>query len=153
MASWSVPESEYGDYAPTRPDPKPPRRIRASQADWADIHQGFKDAVCAHCAHRPVELHHVLPRSQRGDDVWENLCPLCRTCHTLLESHGPGWERVGASVRQYVITDNDRRRYQEDHAGESFNRRYPPLPHPDQEQIARDYQTIIESHAVEGVEW
>ncbi len=134
MASWN------------RSDPKPAKRIRASQAEWSDLHEAFATALCVHCAHGPIELHHVLPRSQGGDDVWENLAPLCRTHHTMLEGHSPGWEPIAASVRQYVMVDNDRRGYQEDKAGESFNRRYPPLPNTDPQFLA-DYRTIMSRHS------
>jgi hypothetical protein len=158
MASWSS-ESEYdarleGPHAPRQvtPDTKPAKRFRACQAEWADIHQGFSGLPCTSCGQgEPLELHHILPRSQGGDDVPNNLVVLCRSCHTRLEGHESGWERVAAAVRQYVITDTRRRRYQEDHAGDFFHRRYPPL-HPDAEQISRDFRIINESHAVEGWE-
>ncbi len=134
MASWN------------RSDPKPAKRIRASQAEWSELHEAFASALCVHCAQGPIELHHVLPRSQGGDDVRENLAPLCRTHHTMLEGHSSGWEPIAASVRQYVMVDNERRGYQEDRAGESFNRRYPPLPSTDPRFLA-DYQTIMSRHS------
>lgn len=28
-----------------------------------------------------MQRHHVVPRSQGGDDVAENLVPLCAACH------------------------------------------------------------------------
>ncbi len=136
MASWN------------RSDPKPEKRVRASQSGWSDLHETFRNEVCVHCAHRPVELHHILPRSQSGDDVRENLCPLCRPCHTTLEGHGPGWERIAASVRRYVMSNNHRRWYQEDHAGESFNRRYPALPNEDP-QFLDDRALLFARHAQE----
>ena len=129
-------------------DPKPERRVRASQSDWAGIHEQFEHHSCVHCGLPHQSLHHILPRSQGGDDIIDNLAPLCgdgtRGCHGILESHAPGWERVAASVRQYVIVSNDRRGYQEDHAGESFNRRYPPLANMDQ-QFLDDRAKIFES--------
>ncbi len=131
-----------------KPDPKPVRRVRASQADWSGIHELFKDAVCVYSGRRPVELHHILPRSQGGDDVVVNLAPLTREAHTKLEGHETGWERVAAAVRQYVIVDNDRRRYQETHAGESFNRRYPPLANTDQ-QFLDDRAALFARHGEE----
>lgn len=74
-----------------------------------------------------------------------NLAPLCgdgtRGCHGLLESHGPGWERVAASVRQFVMVDPTRRNYQEERAGEAFYTRYPPLPNTDP-RFEQDFRTI-----------
>ncbi len=138
MASWNG------------PDPKPEKRHKASQADWDDIRLRFEHAACVHCGLPYQSLHHILPRSQGGDDFQVNLVPLCGSgttgCHGLLETHGKGWERVAASVRQYVMTNNRRRNYQEDHAGESFNRRYPPLPSTDPQFLA-DYQTIMSRHS------
>ncbi len=138
MASWAG------------PDPKPEPRVRASQGEWSGIHEFFAHAPCVHCGMAHQSLHHILPRSQGGDDLPVNLAPLCgdgtRGCHGLLETHAPGWERVAASVRQYVMVDNDRRGYQEDKAGESFNRRYPPLPSTDPQFLA-DYRTILSRHS------
>jgi len=33
------------------------------------------------CGERWNELHHVVPRSQSGDDWYDNLVPLCADCH------------------------------------------------------------------------
>lgn len=35
----------------------------------------------ARCARRAKDPHHVLKRSQGGEDVMENLIAVCRTCH------------------------------------------------------------------------
>lgn len=32
------------------------------------------------------ELHHLVPRSQRGDDIPDNLVRLCLLCHALIEA-------------------------------------------------------------------
>ncbi len=115
-----------------KPDPRPPKRVRASQGEWSDLHQLFEHAVCVHCAQRPVELHHITPKSQGGDDVAENLCPLCRTCHTKLEGHESGWERVASSVRVYVLTDRARCVYAVEKIGwERLSQRYPLLNEPE----------------------
>lgn len=45
----------------------------------------LRERPCACCEERPgVTLHHVVPRSQRGDDVLENLIQLCVMCHDAL---------------------------------------------------------------------
>jgi len=162
MGYWGSPEGGYeppleSDYAPrqVQPDTKPAKRVRASQAEWAEIHQHFEHACCVSCGLAYRSLHHILPRSQGGSDIIVNLAPLCGDgtmgCHGILESHAPGWERVAGAIRQFVIVDVARRRYQEDNAP-GFNDRYPPLPHPEAEQIREDFETIRESHAAEGFE-
>lgn len=30
-----------------------------------------------------VEIHHIIPQSQGGDDSFENAAPLCSNCHTM----------------------------------------------------------------------
>ncbi len=122
-------------------DPKPERRVRASQSDWSDIHQHFNGAWCVSCG-RPYEsLHHILPRSQGGDDLVVNLAPLCGSgttgCHGLLETHAPGWERAAAKVRVYVLTNRERCVYMKSKVSwEAFDKRYPLLSEPDGENRA-----------------
>jgi hypothetical protein len=136
-----------GTHAPRQvePHPKPLRRVKASSAQWSEIREGFAHATCVHCGLEAQSLHHIVPKSQGGDDVPENLAPLCgdgtRGCHGKLESHGPGWERVAAAIRQYVITNNARRHYAEQKLGARFNRRYPPLPNTDP-QFESDFRAI-----------
>lgn len=54
------------------------------QAHWA-----FDE--CVICGEIEISIHHVLPRGQGGDDVWENLVALCGSgthgCHGAVE-HG-----------------------------------------------------------------
>lgn len=120
MASWG-PEQ-------VNPDTKPAKRIKATKTEWEAIREHFAHATCVSCSvGGDVELHHILPRSQGGDDLVLNLVAICRTCHTRLEGHESGWRRVAAKIRKLVTDDNERRHYQEDHAGESFNNRYPAL--------------------------
>lgn len=63
-----------------RPDPRPRRRTRAPDAGRAKCLS--IDARCRVCGGaRGLQRHHVVPRSQGGDDVDENLVPLCSDCH------------------------------------------------------------------------
>ncbi|HSE45683.1 MAG TPA: HNH endonuclease signature motif containing protein [Gemmatimonadales bacterium] len=61
---------------------KDPELLR--QAHWA-----FDE--CVLCGGIDISIHHILPRGQGGDDVWENLAPLCGDgttgCHGGIE-HG-----------------------------------------------------------------
>lgn len=75
------------------PDPKPSRRIVASKAEWEAIAQA-KQGPCRICrrvesngsVHSTIELHHLIRRSQGGDDVAENIVPLCGNCHRKLHA-------------------------------------------------------------------
>ena len=43
------------------------------------------DFTCCWCKDRrnKVEIHHIVPQSQRGPDTEENAAPLCGSCHVL----------------------------------------------------------------------
>jgi hypothetical protein len=128
MASWSQTDAVGGQQAQRQvePHPRPPKRLRASGAQEKKIRAAFEFACCTACGMRPVERHHVVPRSQSGDDVIENLCPLCHGCHTKLEGHESGWERIAAAVRVYVLTNRPRCVYVIGKIGwDRFNKRYP----------------------------
>jgi hypothetical protein len=137
MASWSQTDAVGGQQAQrevrqVEPDPRPSKRLRASQADWSDIHKEFSHACCVSCGLPYQSLHHVVPRSQGGDDYKANLAPMCgdgtRGCHGILESHAPGWERIAAAVRVYVLTNRPRCVYVIGKIGwDRFNARYPLL--------------------------
>jgi len=127
MASWAPHEDTnvrtHGD-----PDPKPQRRVRASQRGWSDLHESFVGQSCLACWSKEIELHHVTPRSQSGSDVRENLAPLCHRHHMILEDHSPGWRLVAHKVREYVLDDNARTAYVMETLGESrFAQRYPAI--------------------------
>lgn len=69
------------------PDPRPTKR--AKTRDW-DALRREKLAVCRVCgSSQDIELHHLVARSLGGDDVADNLVPLCHDCHTAVEKHAP----------------------------------------------------------------
>ena len=71
-------------------DPKPGRRYRASADEWTNIRLKFRGQKCWGCGNKKwVDLHHVYPRGQGGDDATNNLVPLCRECHTKVELRIP----------------------------------------------------------------
>ena len=42
---------------------------------------------CQSCGNRRnLQVHHILPRSQSGDDTEENLTTLCSECHDQVHS-------------------------------------------------------------------
>jgi hypothetical protein len=45
---------------------------------------GMDDFVpCEHCGGRAVDIHHIIYKSQGGQNVVENLIALCRKCHDM----------------------------------------------------------------------
>lgn len=71
------------------PDPKPRKRHVATPKEWAQLRRVFELDPCWICEGRWTELHHLLPRSQRGDDLGVNLVPLCAACHKLVTENDP----------------------------------------------------------------
>lgn len=68
-------------------------RFRANQAQWEVLHR-TKIGPCRVCQsatsngrlHSDIQLHHIVPRSQGGDDYADNLVPLCGDCHRLIHA-------------------------------------------------------------------
>lgn len=65
-----------------------PKRIVATKAQWAVIAAAKLGPcrVCCDPGHNGsqfgrIQLHHLVPRSQLGDDVADNIVPLCPLCH------------------------------------------------------------------------
>lgn len=94
-------------------DPKPPKRIKASRAEWDGLREeklyGRSCRVCVVLL--ASELHHLVPRGMgggNGDDVAENLVGLCSGCHRRVEARDP-WastllgQRLEDAERAYVI--------------------------------------------------
>jgi len=87
-----------GDLAnePVRPFPKSVQtatrtkkhaRPRATAGRWAGI-VAEKQGPCVilGCGHpAPNDMHHAVPRDYQGPDVPENIVPVCRHHHRLLE--------------------------------------------------------------------
>ena len=69
------------------------------QAHWA-----FDE--CVICGEIDISIHHVLPRGQGGDDVWENLVPLCGSgttgCHGGVEG---GLDSVTHALGRYIVKE------------------------------------------------
>lgn len=85
------------------PDPKRDGRIKdpdlMRQAHWA-----FDE--CVICGAIDISIHHVLSRGQGGDDVWEDLVPLCGSgttgCHGGVEA---GLDSVCRALGRYLLTE------------------------------------------------
>ncbi len=60
------------------------RRKVATPKQWQAI-QNAKQGPCRVCeAPPPNELHHLVSRAALGDDVAENIVPLCPVCHDAI---------------------------------------------------------------------
>ena len=93
-------------------DPKPEPRIRATADGWVKL-RTEKLGPCRVCQtpFKPT-LHHIVSKSLGGDDVADNLVPLCGSgttgCHGLVEAREP-WacsllgQRFTAAERAYVV--------------------------------------------------
>src|SRR5439155_25945830 len=68
----------------------------ASAKQWQRI-IAAKQAPCRVCrdadsngsVHSSIQFHHLVPRSQGGDDVADNIVPLCQDCHGLATLRNP----------------------------------------------------------------
>lgn len=91
--------------APTdeaRPDPKPAARVRLPSRQYLELVEqvilsAFGACECG-CGRRAESVHHVVPRSQGGGDVRENLMAIAgdgtRLCHGALEDRRRTWDPV-----------------------------------------------------------
>lgn len=64
-----------------RRKPKQKERGEITKAQRQLTLDWFGDS-CTNCNGYPIELHHVVFRSQGGRGGYRNLMPLCKTCHT-----------------------------------------------------------------------
>lgn len=72
------------------------RRIVASPKQWAAIVTA-KQGPCRVCLdpaangrmYGRIEFHHLVSRAQLGDDVPDNIVPLCPDCHLSVTSNNP----------------------------------------------------------------
>ena len=69
-------------------DPRPEARIR--DPDLLRLMHGERERECVlSCEIARLELHHILPRSQRGDDVRANLVWLTAEWHRRITANDP----------------------------------------------------------------
>lgn len=95
----------------TRTDFKDPARKVASRKEW-DAIVGEKDGPCRCCGGKRESFHHLVPRSQRGDDVAANVVSLCGSgttgCHGILTQRLAGWQVVAAAIRHSLTPLEER---------------------------------------------
>jgi 5-methylcytosine-specific restriction endonuclease McrA len=68
-----------------RPDAKRSRRV-VGRPGWAEpkLQVEGRCRVCQ--APGALHAHHLVPRSQGGDDYWINIVPLCQACHAAIHA-------------------------------------------------------------------
>jgi 5-methylcytosine-specific restriction endonuclease McrA len=82
-------------------DFKAPARIRDSAAIQRKV---VSEPLCRACRlEKAVDPHHVLLKSQGGDDLEDNIVPLCRACHRDYHEARIGI-RLTLDERLYVLT-------------------------------------------------
>lgn len=84
-----------------REDPKPPKRIVDPSATQRKL---ASDTTCRGCGTRASDSHHILLRSQRGDDVEDNIMPLCHLCHIKYHDGKLKTLRLRPAERAYLET-------------------------------------------------
>ena len=76
--------------------PKRYRRKVASAKQWEAI-SAAKRGPCRVCWNRSpafIHLHHLVTRHDCGDDVADNLVPICGDCHAALHNRAPAIARL-----------------------------------------------------------
>jgi 5-methylcytosine-specific restriction endonuclease McrA len=107
-------------------DFKNPARHRADRLEWEQIVK-TKLGPCRCCGQWGSSFHHLVPRSLGGDDVADNIVPLCgdgtRGCHGDVEARVPtALHELRESLRPEEL------RYVLRKKGGGFLERYLPLP-------------------------
>lgn len=139
MASWAA-------------DPKPVRRHKATPAEKRELDRAFEHACCVKCGIAYQHKHHIVFRgADSGDDVLENLAPMCNSCHDRFHGRAGGWERVSQAIRNYIYQDPGRLAYVLERLGQDrLDRRYPPLASQCARVVYRDFGNWAQCHLQRG---
>jgi hypothetical protein len=112
-------------------DPKPEKRIKMSRDEWKELRSRILK-YCAICG-REIDgitgsVHHLLKRSQGGDDVPENLVPLCghgtSGCHGDIEAR----RQPALSRLRHTLTSSQIEYLARKKDDDWINRNLPHLP-------------------------
>lgn len=78
------------------------KRIKLSPKKYIELKLKVfeRDKYCVLCLKEPAELHHVIFRSQGGDDSITNCVMLCTRCHEL--AHGADARDIRNVLLQYL---------------------------------------------------
>jgi hypothetical protein len=74
---------------------KPYRRVVRSRKGWEALYAD-KGGPCRVCSKRSslIVLHHLVKRSDGGDDLADNLVPVCHDDHAALHNRAPAIARL-----------------------------------------------------------
>lgn len=85
---------------------RPPKKGRVTAEQWRVLNRlvfDRDDWRCVLCGKiKPLQAHHVLPRSQGGQDRLDNLVSLDDACHRHMS--GGGWKRHTMYFKTYLLT-------------------------------------------------
>jgi 5-methylcytosine-specific restriction protein A len=87
--------------APARPrDTRPSAAARGYDSKWRFIRAQFLkfNSNCDHCGAKATEADHIKTLASGGTHAWENLRPLCKSCHSRKTAKYDG--SFGRSKRQ-----------------------------------------------------
>jgi hypothetical protein len=69
-----------------------PKKVRVSDPE---LLEQVRQLWCLGCGQVPSDAHHVTPKGAGGDDVAENVMPLCRI------HHGEWHQNPGKAISKY----------------------------------------------------
>lgn len=82
--------NDHEDLAPKRPwEKRPSAAMRGYGHGWRKLRRMVlrREPLCRECAQHgrvqpATDVDHIVPRSRGGRDVFDNLQPLCHSCHS-----------------------------------------------------------------------
>ena len=79
------------------------KRIKLSPKKYNKLKEEVfeRDQCCVLCGKSATDLHHVIFRSQMGDDSMENCVALCHDCHKN-KPHGDDSREIRVVLLQYL---------------------------------------------------
>ena len=58
-------------------------------AEAALVDCGRHCSICHKFCGTKIELHHIIPKDEDGNDTYENCIPLCFDCHAEVKAYNP----------------------------------------------------------------
>jgi 5-methylcytosine-specific restriction endonuclease McrA len=64
--------------------------------------------VCQYCGHAAENVDHVIPRSQGGEQTWDNVVAACRRCNSRKENRLPHEVGLRLARKPFIPSDGFR---------------------------------------------